>query len=46
LESVGCAWYSWLHSKTATNCYGNNRFTKLTSGTIGRPFKMLVSLLW
>jgi hypothetical protein len=30
LESVGCAWYSWLHSKTATNCYGNNRFSSLS----------------
>ena len=29
MESVGCAWYSWLHSKTATNCYGNNRFSIL-----------------
>jgi xanthosine utilization system XapX-like protein len=27
VESVGCAWYSWLHSKTATICYGNNRFS-------------------
>jgi len=29
VESVGCAWYSWLHSKTATICYGNNRFSSL-----------------
>jgi hypothetical protein len=29
VESVGCAWYSWLHSKTATICYGNNRFPSL-----------------